>query len=82
MNQPATRSLRERVSAEEWALRVDLAACYRLVARYGMTDLSLLAYNDEPGPLAREVAENPKGIDPLFIDLVERWPGRSRWFGN
>jgi peptide deformylase len=45
-----------------------------------MTDLSLLAYNDEPGPLAREVAENPKGIDPLFIDLVERWPGRGRWF--
>jgi ribulose-5-phosphate 4-epimerase/fuculose-1-phosphate aldolase len=33
------RSLRERVSAEEWATRVDLAACYRLVALYGMTDL-------------------------------------------
>ena len=46
-----------------------------------MTDLSLLAYNDEPGPLAREVLADPKGIDPLFIDLVERWPGRSRWFG-
>ena len=45
-----------------------------------MTDLSLLAYNDEPGPLAREVNSNPKGIDPLFIDLVERWPGRARWF--
>ncbi len=45
-----------------------------------MTDLRLLAYNDEPGPLAREVHENPKGIDPLFIDLVERWPGRRRWF--
>ena len=38
MNQPA-RLLRERVSAQEWGLRVDLAACYRLVARYGMTDL-------------------------------------------
>ncbi len=46
-----------------------------------MTDLSLLAYNEEPGPLAREVAANPKGIDPLFIDLVERWPGRARWSG-
>ena len=45
-----------------------------------MTDLSLLAYNEEPGPLARELAENPKGIDPLFADLVERWPGRQRWF--
>jgi peptide deformylase len=45
-----------------------------------MTDLSLLAYNDEPGPLAREVLADSKGIDPLFIDLVERWPGRQRWF--
>jgi peptide deformylase len=47
-----------------------------------MTDLSLLAYNDEPGPLAKELASDPKGIDPLFIDLVERWPGRARWFGE
>ena len=31
--------MRERVSPEEWRLRVDLAACYRLMARYGMTDL-------------------------------------------
>jgi len=47
-----------------------------------MTDLGLLAYNDEPGPLAREVAADASGIDPLFIDLVERWPARARWFGN
>ena len=47
-----------------------------------MTDLRLLAYNDEPGPLAREVVADAKGIDPLFIDLVERWPGRARWFGG
>jgi len=39
MNQPTPRSIRARVSAEEWELRVNLAACYRLVARYGMTDL-------------------------------------------
>jgi ribulose-5-phosphate 4-epimerase/fuculose-1-phosphate aldolase len=32
-------SLRDRVSPAEWDVRVDLAACYRLVARYGMTDL-------------------------------------------
>ncbi len=46
-----------------------------------MTDLGLLAYNDEPGQLAREVAVDPNGIDPLFVDLVARWPGRGRWFG-
>jgi ribulose-5-phosphate 4-epimerase/fuculose-1-phosphate aldolase len=33
------RLLRDRVSAEEWSVRIDLAACYRLVALYGMTDL-------------------------------------------
>src|SRR3954464_6967514 len=33
------RSMRERVSEVEWDLRVNLAACYRLVAKYGMTDL-------------------------------------------
>jgi ribulose-5-phosphate 4-epimerase/fuculose-1-phosphate aldolase len=31
--------VRARVAAQEWELRVNLAACYRLVARYGMTDL-------------------------------------------
>lgn len=33
------RRLRECVSSEEWDARVDLAACYRLVSLYGMTDL-------------------------------------------
>jgi len=32
-------SLRGRVSPEEWQARVDLAACYRLVALFGMNDL-------------------------------------------
>ncbi len=32
-------SLKELVSAEEWALRCDLAACYRLVAAFGWSDL-------------------------------------------
>jgi ribulose-5-phosphate 4-epimerase/fuculose-1-phosphate aldolase len=39
VNQTSARKVRQRVSAEEWELRVNLAACYRLVARYGMTDL-------------------------------------------
>jgi len=33
-------SIRDEVSAEEWQARVDLAACYRLVDAYGMTDLT------------------------------------------
>ena len=35
----ALDTVRSRVSAEEWQLRVDLAACYRLVALYGWSDL-------------------------------------------
>src|SRR5688500_17348756 len=34
------RSIRDQVSPEEWRVRVDLAACYRLVDYYGMTDLT------------------------------------------
>jgi ribulose-5-phosphate 4-epimerase/fuculose-1-phosphate aldolase len=45
------RCVRDEVSAEEWQVRVDLAACYRLVDYYGMTDLT---YNHitarVPGP--------------------------------
>jgi ribulose-5-phosphate 4-epimerase/fuculose-1-phosphate aldolase len=33
------RSLRRDVSPAEWDARVNLAACYRLVALYGMTDM-------------------------------------------
>src|SRR3984893_2020933 len=36
---PAPTPLRERVSAEEWETRVDLAAAYRLVALFGWDDL-------------------------------------------
>ena len=32
-------SIKGQVSPEEWQARVDLAACYRLVDTYGMTDL-------------------------------------------
>src|SRR6201986_5058694 len=32
-------SQRHRIDPREWAARVDLAACYRLVALYGMDDI-------------------------------------------
>lgn len=44
-----------------------------------MEDLSLLAFNEAPGALAEEAATRPDRIDPLFLDLVERWPARARW---
>src|SRR5258705_11755864 len=42
VNSPAikvVKSVREQVSAEEWQTRVDLAACYRVTAMYGMTEM-------------------------------------------
>jgi ribulose-5-phosphate 4-epimerase/fuculose-1-phosphate aldolase len=33
------KSMKDRCTPEEWKTRVDLAACYRLVAHYGMSDM-------------------------------------------
>ena len=50
MNAPQT-DIRHQVSAEEWALRVDLAACYRLVALFGWDDLVFTHISARvPGP--------------------------------
>ena len=44
-------SLQERVSPEEWQLRLDLAAAYRLVALYGWSDLVFTHISARiPGP--------------------------------
>ena len=42
MTAPAStdsRPVRAQVSAAEWQVRVDLAACYRLVNHYGMDEM-------------------------------------------
>lgn len=39
MNAKQQNEVRALVSAEEWQVRVDLAACYRLVALYGWDDI-------------------------------------------
>ena len=44
-------SVKEQVSAEEWAIRVDLAAAYRLVAMYGWDDIIFTHLSARiPGP--------------------------------
>ncbi len=44
-------SVRNQVSSEEWQLRVDLAACYRLIAMYGWDDLVFTHVSARvPGP--------------------------------
>ena len=47
----ANPSVRDHVSDEEWQLRVDLAACYRIIAMYGWDDLVFTHVSARiPGP--------------------------------
>ena len=55
-------TVREQVSAEEWQVRVDLAAAYRLVAHYGWDDLIFTHISARvPGP-AHHFLLNPYGM--------------------
>ncbi len=61
-------SLKEVVSAEEWKLRVDLAACYRLVAAYGWSDLVFTHVSARiPGP-EHHFLINPYGL--MFDEIT------------
>ena len=61
-------SLKELVSAEEWALRCDLAACYRLVAAYGWSDLVFTHVSARiPGP-EHHFLINPYGL--MFDEIT------------
>jgi ribulose-5-phosphate 4-epimerase/fuculose-1-phosphate aldolase len=61
-------SLKEVVSAEEWKLRVDLAACYRLVAAYGWSDLVFTHISARvPGP-DHHFLINPYGL--MFDEIT------------
>jgi len=61
-------SLRPRVSEAEWAQRVDLAACYRLVARYRWDDLVFTHISARvPGP-EHHFLINPYGM--LFSEIT------------
>ena len=61
-------SLQGSVSPEEWQLRCDLAACYRLVASYGWSDLVFTHISARiPGPEHRFLI-NPYGM--LFEEIT------------
>ncbi|WP_395344923.1 class II aldolase/adducin family protein [Variovorax sp. UC122_21] len=54
--------VRDQVTDEEWSLRVELAACYRLVALYGWTDLVYTHISVRlPGP-EHHFLINPYGL--------------------
>jgi ribulose-5-phosphate 4-epimerase/fuculose-1-phosphate aldolase len=60
-------SLRDRVSPEEWAVRVDLAAAYRLVADYGWADLVFTHITARVPGADDQFLINPYG---LFFDEI------------
>ena len=66
-------SLKDQVTAEEWQLRVDLAACYRLVALYGWSDLvfthiSAKLPESVSGTGAHQFLINPYGL--MFDEIT------------
>jgi len=61
-------SLKDKVSPEEWQLRVDLAAAYRLVAHYGWSDLVYTHISARiPGP-EHHFLINPYGL--MFDEIT------------
>ena len=60
-------SMRNKVSPEEWAVRVDLAACYRLVARYGWEDLIFTHISARVPGTEDQFLINPYG---MFFDEI------------
>lgn len=61
-------SLKDSVSADEWQLRCDLAACYRLVALYGWSDLVFTHISARvPGP-EHHFLINPYGL--MFDEIT------------
>jgi len=60
-------SLKDKVSPEEWAVRVDLAACYRLVVRYGWEDLVFTHITARVPGTQDQFLINPYGV---FFDEI------------
>ncbi|WP_395342453.1 class II aldolase/adducin family protein [Ningiella sp. W23] len=62
------KSLKESVSEQEWQARVDLAACYRMIAHYGWDDLVFTHISARvPGP-EHHFLINPYGM--LFEEVT------------
>ena len=63
-----TQDIQSQVSPQEWAIRCDLAACYRLVAMYGWSDLVFTHISAKlPGP-EHHFLINPYGV--MFDEIT------------
>ena len=61
-------SVQKKVSAEEWQTRVDLAACYRLVAHFGWSDLVFTHITAKIPDVDNQFLINPYGL--LFDEIT------------
>ncbi len=65
---PEIPDLKDRVSPEEWRVRVDLAAAYRLVAAFGWDDLVFTHLSARVPGTADQFLINPYGL--LFDEIT------------
>src|ERR1044071_2489083 len=56
------------ISPEEWAVRVDLAACYRLIAHFGWDDLVLTDNSARVAGTTDQMRINPMGL--MFDEIT------------
>ncbi len=61
-------SVQSKVSTDEWQTRIDLAACYRLVALYGWTDLVFTHITAKIPGVENQFLINPYGM--LFDEIT------------
>lgn len=73
-------SVQSRVSPEEWQTRVDLAACYRLVAAYGWDDLVFTHITAKVPGTEGQFLINPYGM--MFEEITASSLVKIDWQGN
>jgi ribulose-5-phosphate 4-epimerase/fuculose-1-phosphate aldolase len=87
---PQISTIRDQVSAEEWQVRVDLAAAYRLVALYGWDDLIFTHISSRVPGSEHHFLLNPYGMmfeevtasSLVKIDLAGNKVSESPYFVN
>ena len=68
MNNNSTPNVKDHVTEQEWQMRVNLAACYRLIASYGWDDLVFTHISARVPDTEDEFLINPYGL--LFEEIT------------
>ena len=68
MEDDTVLNVKENVTQQEWQMRVDLAACYRLIALYGWDDLVFTHISARVPDTEDEFLINPYGL--LFEEIT------------